>query len=131
MASPEPLPSAPAALVRTVQALEGYHYRFATEMQLHAGLAQALTREGIRFEQEKRASPGCRYDFWCPETSLVIEAKIHGSYAAALRQAERYVREPDCAGVIIAATPRWAARATAQLLNGKPVVVARLRPRAF
>jgi hypothetical protein len=131
MSIPNLPPAPPALLARAICALERYRYRFNGEVQLHAGIAQALSAEGIAFEHEKRPSASCRYDFWCPEGSIVIEAKIHGSYAAALRQVERYLQLPDCLAVIIAATKVWAADAKPQELHGKPVLFARLRAQVF
>ena len=122
----------PAQLLeRIARALAQYRYRFASETQLHAGIAQALEAQGFAYEHELRASPTCRYDFWLPEPRLVIEAKIDGSLPAALRQVDRYVQIEDCQGVIIAATKQWARGADAYELRGKPVRVVRLRPQAF
>lgn len=127
----EPLKPVVPLLDRLILALEGYGYRFASELQLHSGIAQALTLEGFAFEQERRPSPACRYDFYLPEGSIVIEVKVHGSYAAALRQVERYLQLPDCHGAIIASTKAWASTATPQVLHGKPVCLARLRAKVF
>jgi hypothetical protein len=127
----EPLKPVAPLLERVILALERYSYRFSSELKLHAGIAQALTLEGFAFEQERRPTPACRYDFYLPEGSIVIEAKVHGSYAAALRQVERYLQLPDCNGAIIASTKAWASTATAQMLHGKPMRLARLRPKVF
>jgi hypothetical protein len=130
MDSQPPISAAPL-LERVIIALERYGFRFASEVQLHAGIAQALTLEGFAFEQERRSTPACRYDFYLPDGSIVIEVKVAGSYAAALRQVERYLQLPDCAGVIIASTKAWAASAKPQMLHGKPIRLARLRPKVF
>jgi len=118
-------------IARVTATLTRYRYRFASEEQLHTGIAQALTAAGIAFEHERRASPACRYDFWLPAGSIVIEAKIDGSLPQALRQVDRYVQLEDCAAVLIAATRRWAASGAQYVLHGKPVHVVRLHPQAF
>ena len=130
MTSPESL-APDAALTALVQVLERYRYRFSDELQIQAGIAQALEADAILFEREKIPCPTCRFDFWCPEPLLVIEAKVHGSYASALRQVERYVQLPECRGVVIASSRPWANTATSQVLHGKPVVLARLRRQVF
>jgi hypothetical protein len=119
------------ALARAAHLLERYRYRFTSEAQLHAGIAQVLLSEGLAFEHEKRASATCRYDFWLPTSGIVIEAKIHGSYAQALRQVERYLQLADCTGVIIASSKAWAKTASREVLHGKPILLAQLRSKVF
>jgi hypothetical protein len=126
---------AQSAALRSLMAvacvLEGYRYRFASEVQLHAGIAQALTTHGVAYEHERRASSACRYDFWLPDLRLVIEAKINGSLPVALRQVDRYVQLEDCECVLIAATKQWAAATPRYELRGKPIQLVRLLPQAF
>lgn len=114
-----------------VQVLGSYRYRFSSEKQLHEGISQALERSHIGFIHEHKASESCRFDFWIPDSGVVIEAKIDGSFATAIRQAHRYLEIPECKAVIIAATKQWATISLPVELRGKPIEFVRLMPQAF
>ena len=49
-----------------------------------------------------------RADFWLD--GLVIEVKVAGSLADALRQVGRYISLPQVRGVLLATTERWGER---------------------
>lgn len=95
--------------------LSGYAYRYSSEVRLHENMAKVLESHGFDFERERVLDARNRADFWLD--GIVIEVKVDGSMADALRQVDRYINLPDVTGVILAATPRWAA---SPLVN-KPV----------
>lgn len=112
-------------------ALSRWSYRFATEVQLHAGIAQALEHASIGFRREVRADRASRFDFLC-DGGIVIEAKIDDTMPSAVRQVERYVQLEQCQAVVIAAAKPWADSCRKAFeLNGKPVRIVRIRSQAF
>lgn len=117
-------------LAELTQILSGYRFRTASEAQLHAGIAAALTAAGIGFEHEKVLASGGRLDFFLPDSALAIEVKIGGSLAEALLQVNRYLKAPEVAGVLVAATRTWA-RGELPCVQGKPVQLLRLTVQAF
>lgn len=121
----------PRMLMRRVSTLlEGFQYRFANEAQLHQALATVLTGTGIAFEHEKVLSPRDRIDFWLPTDAgaVVIEVKVQGSLAAAMSQVHRYAALDNVAGLVIAATCRWAAMPlSAPTLHDLPIALVHLQ----
>lgn len=111
-----------------VNALVQYGYRFRDEKQLHEGMMKVLDHAGIEYEHEYTAGSD-RFDFFCD--GIVIEAKIKGSLADALRQAERYCQNPLVKAVLIVSTKATHALSGICELHGKPVQVLKLRPQAF
>lgn len=114
---------------RIARALGIWRYRIATEVQLHDGIAAALRSEGIEFEHEHTVNTANRFDFLCGR--IVIEAKLNGSLAEALRQAERYAQLACVDGVVIAAAKHWGRGAAAYEFHGKPVRIVQIRAQAF
>ena len=112
-------------------ALPRYSYRFANEVQLHAGLAQALEAEGIRFEREYVLGAD-RFDFLC-DGRIVLEAKVDGSMSAALRQAERYCRHEVVEAVIVVSSRAWRGVSAERSItfHAKPVHLIHVRGQAF
>jgi len=93
--------------------LERYNYRYASEVQLHETLSKVLSAAHIDHVREFRLDSRNRADFWLPQTAsergIVIEVKVDGTLADALRQVGRYIALPQVAGVLLASTVRWAA----------------------
>lgn len=120
-------------LHHVISALARFRYRFASEVQLHAGIAQALEDASVVYSREFEPSgSACRFDFWCPKSRIVIEAKVDNSMPAAARQVERYVQLEQCAAVVIAAAKSWADSCRKEFeLNGKPVRIVRILSQAF
>ena len=101
--------ASPDLFVRRVAALlQRYRYRYSTEAQLQERLSAVLASQGIAYQREYRYDADNRFDFLLAD-GLVIEVKIKGTAADALRQVDRYQRLPLVTGVILAGTPRWAA----------------------
>jgi hypothetical protein len=112
------------------KALAKYAYRFKDEKQLHDGIAIALSSAGIVYEREY-ISGADRFDFMCAIGS-VIEAKIKGSLSEALRQAERYCRNPEVKSVLIVTTKATHSYFSEDCaFNGKPVRLLKLRGQSF
>lgn len=93
-----------------------YRYRFATEFDLHDGIAQVLLESGIAFRREHVFDPRNRADFFFEQTGIVVEVKIDGTLSAALRQVDRYCHLEPVNGVLLASSKLWAA----QPLPAKP-----------
>lgn len=126
-------PSAPMLLRTVVELLPRFSYRFSSEMDLHAGMAQVLTSHGVEFERERVAGPKDRFDFYLPP-GIVIEAKVKGSFPEALRQVQRYAERDDVQAVVLATSRFWgrtpALRPNAKL-GGKPFHMITLRGASF
>ncbi|APQ14712.1 hypothetical protein BJP27_24380 (plasmid) [Pseudomonas oryzihabitans] len=88
--------------------LQRYRYRYTSETQLQDRLASVLDAHGIAYEREYAADAANRFDFLL-QGGLVVEVKVKGTIAEALRQVDRYQRLHLVTGVILAGTPRWAA----------------------
>lgn len=93
-------------LASVVAQLDRYSYRYSSEKKLHEALASILKASGIAFEHEYVLDAKNRADFWID--GIVLEVKVDGSMADALRQVTRYINLPQVEGVILAGTPRWA-----------------------
>lgn len=118
-----------AMLLRSLEnTLPRFGYRFGDEAGLHNALATVLEQQGFTFEREYAASARDRFDFLIGG-SVVIEAKVKGSLAPALRQAARYAEHEYVSAVLIVATRLWAsyeAPAPDSMFNGKPVRMLRI-----
>lgn len=88
--------------------LTRYRFRYRNEDQLQERLAELLKQHGVGFCREYRIDAANRFDFLLPH-GVVLEVKVKGSLADALRQVDRYLALPQVNCVILAGTPRWAA----------------------
>lgn len=90
--------------------LGGFNYRYGSEVQLHATLAQVLLEAGHEFVREFQLDQNNRADFWLPlgAGGIVIEVKVDGGIGEALRQVGRYAALERVDGVLLASTCRWA-----------------------
>ena len=116
------LAMAPEFILRDVAAkLASYRYMFASEVQLHEGLAAVLAKHGIAHEREKILDSRNRVDFWLIELAMVIEVKVDGSLGEAARQVGRYCALGAVQGVLLASTKPWARQPlkTRPTLSGK------------
>jgi hypothetical protein len=75
-------------------------------VKLHEAMASVLEQAGFPFTREYALDAKNRADFWLD--GIVIEVKIDGPLAAALRQCDRYINLPQVKGVLLASTQRWA-----------------------
>ncbi len=115
---------------QVAEALKRYSYRFNDEAALHRGIAEVLRQGDIEFQHEHVAGAD-RFDFLLAG-GIVIEAKIKGTMAEALRQIDRYLSRDDVAGVILVTTTLWG-RTPAQkpTMRGKPVLFALIGRQSF
>lgn len=122
-----------AKMMRRVNvALLRYSYRFADEIALQDRIADVLAGESIEFVREHIASERDRFDFLLPEHGLVIEVKVDGSFADAIRQVDRYCARADVRACVLAATTSWARSSQAESqYHGKPVSLIHLRRTVF
>ena len=109
-------------LQRILDALPAYRYQVRNELKTQAGIAQVLGQNAIAFERE-RIELADRFDFFVD--GIVIEVKRAGSFAEALRQAERYCQSRIVTAVVLASTKSWPP-GLAATFNQKPVHVVRL-----
>ncbi|TXI23107.1 MAG: hypothetical protein E6Q67_05035 [Roseateles sp.] len=113
-----------ATVARVSAALKSYRYSFSSEFGLHEGMAEALTRAGIAFEQEVVAGSD-RFDFLV-DGGIVIEAKIKRSMPEALAQCMRYAQRDDVRAVVLAASRFWAHVVVGDTIAGKPFMMVKL-----
>lgn len=112
-------------------AMGGYSYRYAHETQLHDRLAEVLLEQRVEFERERSIDAKNRLDFFVAG-GIVVEVKVDGSLAQALRQIERYAALEDVAAVLLATTQRWGDDQIKKgaTFRGKPFQMVRLRRQA-
>ena len=122
-----------------VTALLAHSFRFVTEFDLQDGIAQILDGAGLVYEREKVIDKSNRFDFWLPSPEesargTVIEVKIKGTLAQAMRQVDRYMRLPEVDGVVLATSTPWgkllSMKDAAPFMpswGGKPFEVVRIR----
>ncbi|MDH1791306.1 hypothetical protein N5D45_05685 [Stenotrophomonas sp. GD03819] len=111
--------------------LAGFGYRYGSEVQLHEVLATVLDNAGHAHVREYRLDASNRADFWLD--GLVIEVKVAGSLADALRQVGRYINLPQVRGVLLVTTERWGERplVARPAWQGKPFNIIRLKRQAL
>ncbi len=111
--------------------LAGFGYRYGSEVQLHQALSTVLDQAGHAHVREYRLDASNRADFWLD--GLVIEVKVAGSLADALRQVGRYIGLPQVRGVLLATTERWGERplVARPAWQGKPFNIIRLKRQAL
>jgi hypothetical protein len=106
-------------------------YLYRDEATLHTAIQAVLEGAGwpVAHEQRSRDGGKNRFDFF-HVGGIVIEIKIKGSLADALRQCVRYCKDTEVQGILLAAACDWAARAP-EVDFEKPVQIVRLRRQAF
>ena len=111
--------------------LARFGYRYGSEVQLHEVLATVLDNAGHAYLREYRLDASNRADFWLD--GLVIEVKVAGSLADALRQVGRYINLPQVRGVLLVTTERWGERplVARPAWQGKPFNIIRLKRQAL
>lgn len=118
-------------LDRIERSVDTLGFSFRTEKQLHDLVATLLDAMQVSYQREVFAGPRDRFDFLC-SGGLVLEVKINGSFAAAMRQAGRYCERPEVTAVAIIATCPWARSAVPNhRLQDKTVRIVRARRQAF
>lgn len=118
----------PFQLKRIVDTLGEHSYRYATEAQLHDAIKLVLSAVGVTFEHELVAGED-RFDFYAE--GVVIEVKIGGSFAEAVRQVDRYCKRDDVVAVVIATTKSWGLTKSHHILSKKPIYFVKIRGQSF
>ena len=128
--------TSPLLLVRRLAVLlNSFAFRYASEIQLHEGIASVLDAEGIAYEREVVLDPKNRLDFLVVG-AVAIEVKVGGSLSQALGQVNRYCAHGRVGGVLLASTLTWAqhrrpASRAGFSFHDKPVELAWLRRKAL
>jgi hypothetical protein len=104
-------------LLTISKALRAYKYRFTTELELHKGIAEALTKAGVTFNREVWIGNRDRIDFLCG--AVGIEVKVKGSLADVGRQVNRYAVSDQIDALFLVTTKRL--HRLPALINGKHV----------
>lgn len=119
-----------AEVINYVRAvLKAASFRFGSEARLHTLLSSVLQSAGVEFTHEK-PDGSSRYDFML-QAAVVLEVKVDGSRADALRQADRYCQSPLVSAVLILATPYWARGGESLTLRCKTVEIIPLAQDSF
>lgn len=115
----------PGTLIRALSALELARFRFSSELELQAGIAEVLTGAGVSFEREARIGDREMIDFLIAG-DIGLEVKISGSPVEIVRQLQAYAYTGRVAYLILA-TSRRRHGVMPPILNGVPVDVVYLR----
>ncbi len=75
----------------------------ASELELQALIAAALTTDGFHYEREHRLSGGA-IDFYLPASRLGIEVKVDGSPSAVTQQLFRYAEDDSIEALLLVTT---------------------------
>lgn len=108
--------------------LSAYRFNFTNEGDLQTAIWQILSMQPYTVQREYRLSEDDRLDFLI-DGEIVIETKIGGSAAAAMRQVARYAQHDTPKGFLLVTS-----RAVHNLpssFNGKPCLVHSLLDGAF
>lgn len=118
---------------RLRNALRGYSYHHANEIELHRGIAEVLTGLGLAPEREVRLSSRDRIDFLvdlpraaASAARLGIEVKIAGRSPDVWRQLTRYAGHDRVDELLLVTTIARHARDLSPLggqIDGKPLQV--------
>ncbi len=122
----------PAPTVDSLVAeLARWRYSVRDEHSLHRGLARALDDLGLVHTLEALDGPENRYDLWLAG-GIVIEVKVAGGFAEAMRQCDRYLARPDVTGLVLVTTKTWGSRgAPPREVRGKPFRMLQVQRIAF
>lgn len=115
----------PGTLIRALAALELARFRFSSEAELQAGIAEVLTDAGVPFVREARIGDRETIDFLIAD-EIGIEVKVAGSPAAITRQLQDYAYTGRVKYLILATSRNRHARMPS-VINGVPVDVVYLR----
>lgn len=118
-------------LSNLARALGSFLYRYGNEVQLHEALAKVMDQANLTYQRERILDAKNRADFWL--AGIVVEVKVDGSLAEALRQVDRYIHLPHVTGVLLASTQRWASSPLKSRpeWGGKPFKMIRLGRQAL
>lgn len=116
-------------VVEVVDAIQRRSYRYANELELQQGIAEALAGDGWQVLREARLDGHSRLDILVGHpfdgTGIAVEVKVGGGRADALRQIRRYIGYPEVGGLVLV-TNRVRHGAMPAAILGKPVRVVQL-----
>lgn len=113
------LATAAERLAHLAAVIGQHRYRYANELELHAGIALALDAAGITYEREVKLDARDRIDFLCED--IGIEVKIKGGPSSVLGQLGRYSRHERIGALMLVTERSQLTRVVAaKVLNGKP-----------
>ena len=102
-------------------------FRFASEEELQAGIAQAFAEDGLAYEREVCLGPPGRIDFLV-DGGIGVEVKVDGSPSEVARQLLRYSYCSQITALILVASKASLGREIGTTLGGGrcPFAVERL-----
>lgn len=104
-------------------AVRSFRFRFQSEDDLQAAIADGLTLRGFTVEREVRLGEHGRIDLLV-DGAVGLEVKVAGTLAAVLRQVGRYLQSDRIEGLILVTA--IASHSVASTVDGKPFVVVTL-----
>ncbi len=106
-----------------VQLVRRSRFDLSSEKKLQADLEEALKREGIAYEREKRLSGRDIPDFFID--GVVVECKMHkkAQKMAIFKQLSRYAEHVDVKAIVLASNVPMG---LPKEINGKPLYAASL-----
>ncbi len=123
----------PELIIRRARAAAAaFSYRYRSEAHLHDLLDKVLTDAGLEVEREVHLDVHNRVDLMLP-SGVAVEVKVDGTMSEALRQVDRYIGFERVRGVLLVATPRWAASTLRERpkWGGKPFDMVCIRRQAL
>lgn len=111
--------------------LSRYRYSVRDERSLQLAISRALDDAGIVHALEALGGVENRYDLLLGG-GLVIEVKVAGGFAEAMRQCDRYMARPEVTGCVLVTTKWWGkAGAPPREVRGKPFRMIQVQRVAF
>lgn len=109
------------AAAEVIDALGRCRFTFATEADLHNGVAVALAKAGLLVEHERRLSATDRIDMVVDRVG--IEVKIAGDWRDVARQLRRYCASDQIDAVVLVTTKAAHRRVRTAEMDGADVWV--------
>jgi hypothetical protein len=104
-------------------------FRYRLEAELHTLMTLCFEEARIEVSHEHRVALG-RFDFFLP-SGLVLEVKVRGSFAQAIRQADRYCSIEEVRGVLVVSSVPSMLNTPRRRLRDTPVAFTHIRRSSF
>lgn len=104
-----------------VSLLKRYRFNFTNEDELHRGIADVFTKNGVTFVHEKILSKKDRIDFLIG--GVGIEIKVKGSPSAVARQVIDYLKYDEISEIILVTSRGMAAEYLREVVSEKKITI--------